>query len=84
MRINKDQYQAWLENPVTEVFIQYLKDLADETRKPQQPDFIARSLDDLIRLGSQVTEATIQRDVLESLATLAFDDIESFYQKEEE
>lgn len=82
--MNKAQFQEWLENPVTDLYRRYLKDLADESRKHQKPQLIPHSLDDLISLGSQITEASVQCAVLEDLADLAFEDVERFYQQKEE
>lgn len=69
---------------MTEVFRQYLKDAAEATKRYENPDFAPGSLDDLVALGTQITEATIQRRTLEDMADLPFEDIEKFYQQEEE
>jgi hypothetical protein len=82
LRISKEQYQEWLENPVTGTYHQYLLDIAAEARKQQNPDVIARSLDDLISLGSSIAEATTFAGVHEDLAELEYEDIENFYQSE--
>lgn len=66
------------------MYHQYLRDYFQELEKESKPNVIPRSLDDLISLGSLTTEVTVRRSVVDELITLEFEDIENFYQKEDE
>lgn len=84
MFISKDQYQEWLENPVTSLYRQYLADLLTELRKEQTPACYPNSLDELVALGTRATVAATQMQLLSDLVDLEFTDIEQFYGEDNE
>jgi len=78
--INPEMFQEWLESPVTEVFLKYLKDSADEE---------AELLKDAILNGAIFSEKeqaikTTTCVVLNEISDIDLEEIESFYQKEDD
>ncbi len=73
----KDQFTEWLEHPVTEVFLRYLKDSAKE-----EADLIT----DLIMNGGNVNEQDQIRVsttclLLNQISEIEIDEINEFYEE---
>lgn len=79
-KVKKDDFDDWLENPVTEYFMQYLKDSAKE-----EVDIITDAIFNgaIIPENEQISKSSICA-TLSTIADIRFEDIESFYQERKE
>ncbi len=75
--MDKDSFAEWADNPVTESFIKYLKDMAKE-----EAAFIADAIlnGDIVPLDDQIRVATLSM-TLTQISEIGFEEIESFYKK---
>jgi len=75
--MDKDSFAEWLENPVTEYFIKYLKNSAKE-----EATFIADAIlnGDIVPLDDQIRVSTLSM-TLTQISEISFQEIESFYKK---
>jgi hypothetical protein len=80
LKINKQDHQEWLENPVTQVVHKFLNDWADREGNFVKEDFIDGKLHtmNMMAITLQAGKARAWKEVSE----VDYEEIEAFYEKE--
>jgi len=75
--MDKDSFAEWLDNPVTEYFIKYLKDSAKE-----ESTFLAEAIlhGETIPLDDQIRVSTLSMTLMQ-ISEIGLQEIETFYTK---
>lgn len=75
--MDKDRFAEWLENPVTEYFIKYLKDSAKE-----ESGLVADAImnGDVVPVDDQIRVATLGMTLIQ-ISEIDFQEIDTFYTK---
>ena len=79
LTINKQQFDDWLEHPVTQDFIQYFRDV-DQAIVNATAEAIA---DGTIVSEETQIEISAKREIIGDVIELTFEEIESFYTEDE-
>lgn len=77
--IQKEQFEDWLENPTTEIFLKYLKDSADGEVNILKDGIIGGSI---LSDTEQMRVATIHQTLMD-ISEIDAGEINDFYEEEE-
>lgn len=75
--MNSQQFQEWLENPVTEIFLKYLKDSAKDEAQLVSESILNGSVFDL---NEQIKVSTLCITLTE-ISEITFEEIDDFYEE---
>jgi len=75
--MNSQQFQEWLENPATEIFLKYLKDSAKDEAQLVSDTILNGSVFDV---NEQIKISTVCI-TLNEISEITFEEIDDFYQE---